>query len=63
MNCLYFLSMLIITGAICNNSKYNTVKWKHDFQVGVPFRKLINSIFQMSDRYIVTYTVEFNFGD
>lgn len=62
-DCLYFLSILIIFRAICNNSRHNTAKHKSDFQVGVPFRKWISSIFQMSDRCAVKYTLEFSFGD
>ena len=59
---LYFLSILIIFRAICNNSRHNTAKRKCNFQVGVPFRKWISSIFQMSDRCAVKYTLEFSFG-
>lgn len=58
-----FPSILIFFRAICNNSRHNTAKHKCDFQVGVPFRKRISSIFQMSDRCAVKYTLEFAFGD
>lgn len=58
-----FPSILIFFRAICNNSRHNTAKCKCDFQVGVPFRKWISSIFQMSDRCAVKYTLEFTFGD
>lgn len=58
-----FPSILIFFRAICNNSRHNTAKCKCDFQVGVPFRKRISSIFQMSDRCAVKYTLEFTFGD
>lgn len=58
-----FPSILIFFRAICNDSRHNTAKCKCDFQVGVPFRKRISSIFQMSDRCAVKYILEFTFGD
>lgn len=58
-----FPSILIFFRAICNNSRHNAAKRKCDFRVGVPYRKWISSIFQMSDRCAVKYTLEFTFGD